>query len=302
MKFTRSILILALSIMLMASGCTNNNNNQASEGEQPRVFIDTLEREVNIPEIPEKLISLSPALTEILFALELDEKIVGTTNYCDYPEEALNTPKVADFSSPNFEVIVDIDPDLILVAAGIQMDLIDRFEEFGLKVICLDAENINDVLNNINFIGEITGTEEKATEITDDIAQRVEIIKDKVSGLERPIVFFEVWDEPLTSAGPGTFINNLVELAGGENMTRDATSYYPQINFEIVVDQDPDIYIAVNHQREVEIIDRPGYANLKATKSGKVFNIEDDWVTLPGPRIILGLEEMAFLLHPEAFQ
>lgn len=302
MKFTKSILILALIIMLIASGCTNDNNNQSPEVEKSKVFIDTLERDVNIPEVPEKVISLSPALTEILFALELDEKIVGTTNYCDYPEEALTTPKVGDFSSPNFEVIIDSEPDLIFVAAGVQMELIDRLEELGLKVICLDAQTIDEVANNINFIGEIMGTEEKALEITEDIAKRVEAVKEKVSGLEKPIVFFEVWDEPLTSAGPGTFINNLVELAGGVNMTRDATTYYPQISFEIVVDQDPDIYIAVNHQREVEIIDRPGYADLKAVKTGKVFTIEDDWVTLPGPRIILGLEEMAFLLHPEAFQ
>ena len=302
MKFTKSILIIALVIMLMASGCTNTNNDTQSPGEGSRVFIDTLERDINIPEIPERVISLSPALTEILFALELDEKIVGTTNYCDYPEEALHTPKVGDFSSPNLELIVDSEPDLIFVAAGIQMELIDRFEELGLKVICLDAHTIDDVIHNINFIGEIMGTEEKAMEITEDIAKRVEDVKNKVSGLEKPVVFFEVWDEPLTSAGPGTFINNLVELAGGKNMTGDATTYYPQIDFEIVVDQDPDIYMAVNHQREVEIVDRPGYEDLKAVKTGKVFTIEDDWVTLPGPRIILGLEEMAFLLHPEAFQ
>lgn len=302
MKFTKSIFIIALAIMLIASGCTDNNNNQSSEGEQSRVFIDTLDRDVNIPDIPEKVISLSPALTEILFALELDDKIVGTTNYCDYPEEAINTPKVGDFSSPNFEVIVDSEPDLIFVAAGIQMDLIDRFEELGLQVICLDAETIDEVMVNINFIGEIMGTEEKATEITEDMEKRVAEVKNKVSGLEKPLIFFEVWDEPLTSAGPGTFIDNLVELAGGLNMTNDAKTRYPQISFEIVVDQDPDIYIAVNHQREVEIIERPGYDDLKAVKTGKVFTIEDDWVTLPGPRIILGLEEMAFLLHPEAFQ
>ncbi len=296
--FKKEICIILISLIFLLVGCSGT---ETETGEAGKIYTDTLGREVLISQTPEKVVSLSPAITEILFALEQDDKIVGTTDYCDYPEAALNKPKVGNFENPNLELIVASEPDLVFVAAGVQSDLIDKFEELGIKVFCLDAETLEEVIRNIELTGQIMGAEDIAQNIAQDMRARMNNVIEKVKGLDRPLVFYEVWDDPLMSAGPGSFIDDLINLAGGENLAKDAASRYPQINFEVVVERNPDIYIAVNHYKENEIIARPSYDSLKAVQTGNVYTIEDDLVTLPGPRIIIGLEQMAKIIHPEVF-
>ncbi|MEW6622528.1 MAG: ABC transporter substrate-binding protein [Bacillota bacterium] len=292
------LLCIVLSMVFLVGGCGDK-----PDGPKPTsaVYKDVLGREVEIAGIPEKVVSLTPAVTEVLFALGLDDQIVGVTEYCNYPEAALAKPKMGDFSNPNVELVLESDADLVFVAAGVQMDLIERFEELGVKVLCLDAETINQVIANINLVGEIMGVSEKAAEITADMQNRTDYIVKKVEGREKPLVFFEVWDDPLMTAGPGTFIYNLIELAGGINTAYDVNTRYPQFSFEVLLERDPDVYFANDFHKQSDIMARPGYTQLKAVKTGRVHTIDDDLVTLPGPRVVLGLEEMARLIHPEVF-
>ncbi|MGI6226590.1 MAG: ABC transporter substrate-binding protein [Peptococcales bacterium] len=294
------LLILACTLILLTFGC--NQERITSKNGNANIFVDSLERKVAINDSPGKVISLAPAITEILFALDQGDKVVGVTDYCDYPEEALNKPKIGDFENPNLELIVSAQPDIILVASGIQTDLISKFEELNIPVFCLDARTIDQILSNIKMVGQIMDAEEKALEITQTMEAKIENIQEKVKNQENPLVFFEVWDSPLMSAGPGTFIDDMIALAGGINFAKDQKSEFPQINFETLVEANPDVYIAIAHQKQDQIADRPNYEALKAVQNNRIYTVEDDLVTLPGPRIVNGLEEIAKAIHPELFE
>lgn len=295
----QAALILMVCVMLLA-GCGSKAGTDV--GEDSKIFKDVLGREVEIKETPERIISLTPAVTEILFELGLDERIIGVTEYCNYPEAALKKPKMGGFANPNIELVVDAEPHIVFVAAGVQMELIERLEQLGITVFCLDAESVDQVIKNIQMTGEIMGVPEAAQKLTSEMQAKVDAVVLKVKDQERPVVFFEVWDEPLMSAGPGTFINSLIELAGGQNLAGDTDTRYPQLSMELLFERDPDVYIANNFHKQSDIMARPGYENLTAVKTGRVHTIDDDLVTLPGPRVVLGLEEMARIIHPELFQ
>lgn len=304
MNKSNKLLIIIIVFAFVLSGCVDK---AAPTSEiDSKMFKDVLGREVKILDPPKRVISLTPAVTEILYELQLGERIVGVTEYCNYPEEALSKPKMGDFSNPNIELIVDAEPDIVFVAAGVQMELIERFEQLGITVFCIDATSVDQVIKNISMIGDIMGVPEITKSLTDDMQERVDYVVEKVKDQTRPVVFFEVWDEPLMSAGPGTFIDSIIALAGGINLAGDADTQFPQLSMEILFERDPAVYIAVymaNDSRKAgDIKSRPGYQTLTAVQTNRVHTIEDDLVTLPGPRVVLGLEEIAKVIHPELFQ
>jgi len=292
-----SILLICLTLIL-AAGCNSKDNN-LTEGE--RVFEDSLGNKVIVEKTPEKVISLSPAITEMLFALKLEDKIVGTTDYCDYPEAANHTPKMGGFNTPNMELIVEAEPDLVFISSGVQADLSENFKKLGIKTFALDATTIDEVISNIELIGVIMDVEDNAKIMAEDMKVRKEFVKEKAKDLEKPLVFFEVWDEPLLSAGPNTFIADILNISGGINFAQDSNTDYPQVSLELLIEKDPDFYIAIDHKRNTDISDRPGFEELKAIQNSKYYRIPDDFVTLPGPRIIEGLEKIASIIHPEIF-
>lgn len=297
--FNKKILIVLLSLIFLIAGCTSGNT-PTSEGKQ--IFTDSMGNELELEKTPEKVISLSPAITEILYALDLGDKIVGTTDYCDYPEEAKNTPKMGGFNTPNLELIVDSQPDLVFISSGVQAELSNKFKELGIKTFALDAKTVDQVIENIKTMGKLMDAQEKAEEIASDMEKRRDAVKKAVEGLEKPLVFFEIWNEPLLSAGPETFISNILDIAGGINFAEDCETDYPQISLEVLLDRDPDFYIAIDHRKNTDISTRPGFESLKALQNNQYYKIEDDYVTLPGPRIIQGLERVAEIIHPEAFK
>jgi len=312
---SKVLLILSVTMLLcFAAGCSDNArkqardeavtpNNPSQANAFPVTIIDSLDREVFIAAEPARIISLSPAITEILFAIGVSDKIVGVTDYCDFPAEALKKPKVGGFQTPNLELIVNSNPDIVFTAAGIQKDLIKQFDELGIKVIALDARDINQVMDNIKFAGQVTGSTAQASEVVEDIQQRVDIIKGKIAKAEtKPTVFFEVWDDPLMTAGPGSFIDDLISLAGGTNIAGDTTEEFAEYSQEMLLAKDPEIYLINSHaHKPSDIKSRPGFAGLKAVQENQVYSIEDDIVTLPGPRLIEGLEQVAKIIHPELF-
>lgn len=303
MKNIYQVALVVMVCLILLVGCGGNNDiSDTNVGEDSRVFTDALGRNVEIKETPERVVSLAPAVTEILFELGLDEKIVGVSEFCNYPAIALEKPKMGDFLNPNIELIVAAEPHIVFVAAGLQEELIERLEQLGITVFCLDAENVDQVIKNVQMTGEIMGVSEVAQTLADEMQSRVDAIVFKVEGQERPIVFFEVWYEPLMTAGPNSFIDNLIELAGGQNLAADADSRFLQLSMEILFERDPDIYIATDFQSINDIKTRPRYENLTAVQTGRVYTIDDDIINRPGPRVVQGLEEVARIIHPELFQ
>ncbi|NMA14883.1 MAG: ABC transporter substrate-binding protein, partial [Clostridia bacterium] len=194
------------------------------------------------------------------------------------------------------------EPDIVFTAAGLQEEITDKLEEVGIEVVCLDAETIEQVMDNIVLAGTITGTDKKAKEIVLDMQERLDFVQAKVAGQPVPNVFFEVWDDPLMTAGRGSFIDSLITIAGGKNIASDLNKKYVNYSLEQLLVADPEYYLLNNHAHSpAEVKERNGYQKLQAVINNRIYAIEDDLVTLPGPRIIEGLEEIAKIIHPEVF-
>ncbi|MGE5585910.1 MAG: ABC transporter substrate-binding protein [Bacillota bacterium] len=265
--------------------------------------IDDLGRKVVLARAPERIISIAPSNTEILFALGLGEKVIGVTDSCDYPEEAKAKPKVGSIQL-DYEKIVAMRPDLVVAVGSLQRQGIARLSELGVTVLAVDPKSIDGVLRAITLIGKATGKEDRASEMVKRLSARMEQVARKLGGLktsERPRVFVEIWNEPLMTAGPGTFVDELVSAAGGENIAHDAPSEWPQFSPETVIERDPEIIILTNFNR-AQALARPAWQRISAYRDGKVYEVHPDLLVRPGPRLVDGLEALARLFHPEIFR
>jgi len=272
--------------------------------------VDDAQRTVEIIGVPERIMSLAPSNTEILFALGLGDKVVGVTDFCDYPEEAQEIEKVGGIE-PNYENIVALEPDLVLVIGGspAQLEKAQRMEDLGLTVLVLEPSGMEGIFADIELIGQATGAQERASELVAQLRARVEEVTEKVATVEqRPKVFFELDatdpSRPYT-AGPGSFIDALIDMAGGINLGAAAGMQWAQFSTEEIIAQDPEIIILgdANYGVTAESVEeRPGWGVMTAVKEGAIYPIDDTVVSRPGPRIVDGLEELARIIHPELFK
>ena len=213
------ILSIALVIALVLTIYIFANPTSEAEPASPEYVFDDLGRLVAINETPQRIISLAPSNTEILFALGLGDKVVGVTDWCNYPPEVLEKEKVGGYVTPDIEKIVALNPDLILVAYGTPMDVINTMVGLGLTVFGIKTTDLDDLLNDIRRVGEITDKEVEAQVLTSEMAVGIKAVTDQTEELEqRPKVFYIVGHEPsLWTAGSGTFIHELIEKGGGVN-------------------------------------------------------------------------------------
>ena len=298
--FSRGInwfLVALLSIALALTACT------AEWPAEPVEYVfDDLDRLVAINGTPQRIISLAPSNTEILFALGLGEKVVGVTDWCDYPPEALDKEKVGSYDTPDIEKIVALTPDLILVAYGTTMDVINNLIGLGLTVFGIKTTDLDDVLNDIKTIGEITDKEVEAQVLTSEMESRIQAVTDQTEELEeRPRVFYIVWHDPLWTAGSETFIHELIEKGGGVNICQNITSY-TTISIEEVVARNPEVIITSEWSFEWARNETGLLASTNASQSGRIYTCDDDLVQRPAPRLVEGLEWFAYFIHPEIFE
>jgi len=310
MKNKRSRLpSLILMGILMLSGLTGLSEISLAR-EFPLAVTDYLGRKVTVSSEPQSIISLAPSNTEILFALGLGDRVMAVSEYCNYPLEAQNKMTIGGFSTANIEKVVSLKPDLVLATGGVQEAVVEELGRLGLTVIALNAKSIENVLENIRLVGKAAGQLEVARELTTKLEQRTKAVTDKAKDLpdsQRPRVFYEIQYEPLMTAGPGTFIDNLIHLAGGVNIASDAAAKYPVYNLETLIERNPEvIIISVGHgsiAASVEAVkSRKRWQILDAVKNNRVYGINADLVSRPGPRIVDGIEEMARFMHPDLFR
>ncbi len=251
----------------------------------------------------ERIVSLAPANTEIAFAVGAGDKVVAGTSYDDYPEEATSLPKIGDFSNPSVEKIASFDPDLVLAAGGIQDKLRTRLEDLGMTVYVVDPKSYADVETDIENIGMLAGTADQAQEVADTMIEAAAEVTQKVGGLDKVSTFLEIYSKPLMTAGSETFIDDMITIAGGENIGAEAGSGFPEFSTEVLVKDDPQVYIADSGSMSDpgDLTKRAGFAELTAVKDGKVFVIEDSIVARPGPRLAEGLRQLAQMIHAEAY-
>jgi len=287
--------LVLLSIVLVLTACSPT-------GQTPTQYVfDDLGRLVAINGTPQRIVSLAPSNTEILFALGVGEKVVGVTDWCDYPSEALEKEKVGSYDTPDVEKIVALNPDLVLVAYGTTMDVINNLVGLGLTVFGIKTTDLDDLLDDIRTVGNITGEKVEALALTSEMESRIEAVTDETSELEeRPSVFYIVWHDPLWTAGSETFIHELIEKGGGVNMCQNITGY-TTISIEEVVARNPEVIIASEWSFEWAM-NETSLNSTDARQNGRIYQGDDDLVQRPGPRLVEGLEWFAYFIHPEIFE
>ncbi|MDD3704984.1 MAG: cobalamin-binding protein [Clostridiaceae bacterium] len=297
------MLIVACVIMLNIFGCSDSQQVKESVDGDKIEVLDLKGRSIILDKIPQRIVSLSPSNTEILFALGAGDKVVGVTSYCDYPEEVSKVEKVGNFDEPNMELIRKVQPDVVM-AGYVKKETVDALENMGIPVIVTEAESFGDIYQSISVIGEITGTAEEALKIVSEMKNRIAEIEAKTKDKDKPRVFYLVWKDPLFTAGSNTFINDVIKVAGGINVAEKIDGWGNYSTEEMIKDN-PDMLIAALHSTDEGMTkedlskDRI-FSLLECVKQGKVYVMPDDnIISRPGPRIVLAIEDMAEVLHGE---
>jgi len=303
MKFRQlGIIVILFGFVVGAvSGC--------QQQPAPGTFTDDLGREVTLAQIPQRIVSHVPAITETLFALGLGEKIVGVSDYCDYPAEAREKPSVGNYFNPSIESIIAQDPDLVLTD-GYSEGLILQLDNLGVAGVVLRPEDITGIMKDIELLGRIAGVEEKATELVVAMTSRLTEVDSRTKSIPRVRVFYVFdatdLDYPWT-AGPGSFAHSLITLAGGQNIAAEAHGDWVQFGIETLLDADPEVILVdTSHGTAVVSVEalqaHPAWREITAVQQGSIYTIDGDLVNRPGPRIVQGLEEIARSINPELFE
>ncbi len=271
-----------------------------------QTFTDDAGRVVALKSAPQRIVSLAPSNTEVLYALGLGARVVGVTQYCNYPPEAKEKPKVGGFAKIDLEKVVGLNPDLVLATNIHAKTVVPELEKRGLVAVVVEPKNVDDVLAKITFIGKLTGASENAAKLTAQLKGRIDAVTTKVATVkDKPRVFYEI-DKSLYTPGPGSFIDDLLTKAGGVNIAADAKSSYAQLSPEVIIAKDPEVILLGDMlfgETPESVKARPGWTNITAVKTGRIVPIpNEDVVARPGPRVVEGLEMIARALHPDLFK
>lgn len=268
--------------------------------------VDDLGRTVAVTS-SERIVSIGPSCTEILYALGLGDRVIAVDKYSDYPPEAVAKQKISRVYMPDPEEVAALKPDLVVYYHWGPWDpTVERLSELGLTVIALAPRTLEDVIKDVRLIGNATGKLREAEALASSLSQRIEEVKNRVSGVAaRPRVYIETWYPPPWTFGPGTWGHQLIELAGGVNAFGDAVVQWVQTTDEEVIARNPDVivslYGAMHYATLEDFRRRPGWDRIAAVSRGAVYLLDENLFVRPGPRIVDGLELLAKVLHPELF-
>lgn len=298
------------ALLLLATGCTHPPGNTGLTGsgtdrEFPITVRDDLGREVTIVRRPARIVSLGPAITETVFAVGAGSQLVAVTTLDNFPPEVSQLPTIGGFAPEtiSLEAILAQKPDLVIAGGRFQQPVVEAVAKFGIAAVVIDPSSLDGVADAIVLVGRLTGQQAKATDLADEFHRRREAVRLQVKVIHpaaRRRALYVLWDEPLQTAGPDTFVGQMIAEAGGRNVFEDATQQYPQVSDEAVLARNPDIILAPDHggaQLRERLSRRPGWQRVAATKEQRIVTIPEDLLHRPGPRLITGLEKMATLLN-----
>ena len=289
---------------LLAFACTARGR-WWSEGQVSRVLQDDAGRTVSMPATVNRLITLAPNLTEIVFAVGGGDRLVGRTSYCDFPAEAKSIAEVGDTLHPSLEKIIALKPQVVLVSTSSQLEVFtQQLQDQNIAVFVTDPHDLEGVFKSIGQIGEILGEKEQATLLVNKLRERAKVVGDALK-YESPVrVFYQLSAEPLYTAGRDAFVTDLMRRAGADSVTANVPGAWPKFSNESALAAKPDAIIlptggsmGASNSKVTEALRRS-----PAALQGRVYKINDDHLARPGPRAIDGLEEMARALHPDAFK
>lgn len=271
----------------------------------PRTFVDDLGRKIFLAKAPARVISLAPSITEILYAIGLDEEIIGVTEFCDYPPAATQKPRIG-YAQPNVEAIITLKPDLVLTPrAFLRVELLAKLEQLKIPTFVVDPESFEEIPSRIQTVGRILNRSTVADGVAMAMRQRTAAIRSKMETVTRLRVLYVLNSQPLITVGPGSYIHQVINVAGGSNIASQTNVPYPHLNMEAVLKEDPEVIIfPVGKAEGISPAEQQAWlrwTSLSAVKQGRLHQISADVLNRPGPRIVEGLETLARIIHPEAF-
>jgi iron complex transport system substrate-binding protein len=293
--------LLFFALTLRTAGAQNSAATPAY-----REIVDETGRTVRVPAQVLRIVSLAPNLTETVYALGLQDRLVGDTDFCDYPPEAQKKTKVGGAINPSLEVIAHLKPDLVLVTKHLNtLDTVHSLDALGIASYATDPRTVDEIIASSKRLAEVLGAPEAGVSVAEDLQRRLGVLQQKIGGLAPRRVLFVVWTDPLISVGKDTFIADALRLAGGVSIV-DAKQDWPQVNLEEIARLQPEFLVfADSHSEKTPqnfdvLATRPAWRILNAVRD-RNYAVISDAVNRPAPRIVSAIEDLAEKLHPEAF-
>ena len=297
-KKAACVVICAILLATLGAGCTQLSSNQTTQSGGITVT-DDAGRTVTVAQTPHRIISLAPSITEDLFALGLGGKVVGDTTYDNYPPAAVNITKVGGFSSPSIEKIVSLNPDIVFASSLENNTLLSTLSGYGIPTVVINPTSLTGILNDLSLIGKVTGSTGNSSALVANLTQKM--TANSISVSSHPRVLYLVWYNPIMSAGADTFEGDIIAHAGGINVAQLANvSGYGTMSKESIVALNPSVIIAnsaMNSTAVQQVKSDPALATVDAVKNGKIYILDSDIISRPGPRAFDALEQIAGIIR-----
>ena len=270
-----------------------------------RTFVDDAGRKLYFAKRPQRVVSLAPSITEMLFALGLDEQIVGVTNFCNYPPAAATKPKIG-YTHPNLESLIALRPDMVAAPSEfLRADVLAKLDELKVPVLILQAKTLEDVFAHIHLLGRIFERSSLADAVTRQMRERLEYVSRALQATENLRVLYVLNSQPLITVGQESYIHHMIGLAHGTNIAGAASGAYPRLSMETMLERNPEVLIfpvgSVEGVPEQEQRTWTQWTQVSAVQHGRLHVVSSDALNRPGPRVMEGLEQLAQAIHPEAF-
>ncbi len=303
-----------LSLVLLHSiGCAPGTSTAHRAGAEEQIkaaesdsvdYTDEIGRYVRLPKHPLRIISLAPSVTEVLYLLGAQDRIVGVTTHCEWPEDAKKKPKMGNLLNPNYEVILAAKPDLVIATtAGNDRAAVLKLAGLGLPVFVTAPRSVEKIFETVLDAGRITDRAREAEQLVSNMRERLDEVRRRLAGLPPTRAFFMTWFDPLLAPGKNTFENDVLRQAGVESITADIEEFYPRYSLEQILARDPEAILTVEHNTSsvADLKRIAGWNRLSAVRKGRVY-VLSEVIQHPSPRFVDGVEELARKLHPERFQ
>ena len=276
--------------------CKTLNEPPAPAQNEMRDIADDLGRKLKIPQKIERVISLAPSLTENIFAVGAGDRLVGVTEYCNYPEDAQKIQKVGDTLAPNIETIIALKPQIVFVSTASQLEaFMKTLESQGITVFVTDPKDLNGVLANLRQLGEIFGTLERTTILLNELQERILAVEEETRDKPKVRTFVQIDKDALYTIGKDSFLTEIIERAGGTSVTRTVATAYPKISKEAALALNPDAIIISESPNNLE--PNEVFKNSPAVRNKRVYKINADLISRPSPRIVDAMEQLAEALR-----
>lgn len=267
---------------------------------------DQTGRSVALPAPPARIVSLVPSVTETVFTIGAQDRLVGVTDFCDYPAAARQKPSVGGMVAPSLEGIVALKPDLVIATpAGNRHETFDELERIKIPVYLVNPVSSNDVLDLIGRLGRLTDRGPAADRLVATLRERIEAVSGRVAGRPRPRVLYVLWPDPLIVPARGALVSELIALAGGDSVTADGGQGYPRYSVEAALARNPEVILIASHDAARSPLMRAKwerFTQVPAVSAGRLYTLDGNLMHRYGPRMVDGLEVLARLLHPEALR